>query len=41
MYKFDYVYLGIVNKDVVVVFYGELGKFGFIELYEKLKFLLK
>lgn len=41
MYKFDHVYPGTANKDVVAAFYGELGKPGFNELHEKLKSLSK
>lgn len=41
MYKFDHVYPGTANKDVVAAFYGELGKPGFTELHEKLKSLSK
>lgn len=41
MYKFDHVYPGTANKDVVAALYGELGKPGFSELHEKLKSLSK
>lgn len=41
VYKFDHVYPGTANKDVVAALYGELGKPGFSELHEKLKSLSK
>lgn len=41
IYKFDHVYPGTRNKNVVAVLYGELGKPGFTELHEKLKSLSK
>ncbi|XP_078310602.1 UDP-glucose:glycoprotein glucosyltransferase 1-like [Crassostrea virginica] len=41
IYKFDHVYPGTGNKEVVATFYGELGKPGFNDMHEKLKSLSK
>ncbi|XP_062620063.1 UDP-glucose:glycoprotein glucosyltransferase 1-like [Saccostrea cucullata] len=41
IYKFDHVYPGTGNKNVVAVLYGELGMPGFTEIHQKLKSLSK